>query len=143
MTEVALYEQIAQYMNLKYPGVIYHFDLSGLWTPSHKLRNLYGRLNRRGWPDLFIAQPKYNGAAAPVDEHGNIAPLLLHGLFIELKREGTKIYLKGRHLQEQALMLEALRSQGYKAEFAIGFNEATKLIDEYLNKGAGDDRSKD
>src|SRR4051812_11082576 len=59
MTENALYEQLARYMNLQHPDVPYHFDLSGLWTPSHKARNLYGRLNRRAWPDLFIGIPRF------------------------------------------------------------------------------------
>src|SRR4051794_30674921 len=94
MRETDLYEQLARYLNLKYPRVVYHFDLSGLWTPSHQLRNLYGRLNARAWPDLFIAQPCMVGGvplstAAPRDwvyEETSFG-----GLFLELKREGSKL----------------------------------------------------
>lgn len=140
-TENDLYEQLAYYLNTRYRGVIYHFDLSGLWTPSHKLRNLYGRLNSRAWPDLFIAHPK-------VPDNGK----LYSGLFLELKKDGTKLVrekdgtkvlngdfglrLRGHwwdaHIEEQAEYLAALRKAGYKAEFAVGFEQAVELIDFYL-----------
>ncbi|WP_156424553.1 hypothetical protein [Arthrobacter sp. EpRS71] len=61
---------------------------------------------------------------------------------MELKREGTVIYKqdgtlrKDEHLEEQAIMLQRLRDRGYKAEFAVGFQEARKLIDEYLTGGS-------
>lgn len=124
MTETDLYEMLAQYLNLRHPSVVYHFDLSGLWTPSHKARNLYGRLNKRAWPDLFIA-------GLGLQEY--------LGLFIELKKEGTKLYLKdgvtmvaNPHFREQAKVLDSLRAIGYKAEFACGFEQAKLLIDDYL-----------
>src|SRR4051794_462322 len=92
MTEADLYEQIAQYMNLKHPGVLYHFDLSGLWTPSHKARNLYGRLNRRAWPDLFIAKRAYSYS---LNEDGQktyqLDSPIYPGLFLEIKRDGTRL----------------------------------------------------
>jgi hypothetical protein len=61
------------------------------------------------------------------------------GLFIELKREGTKLKKKDgtwltSHLAEQAEMLEKLRSEGYEATFAVGFDEAKEIIDNYLGK---------
>lgn len=126
-TEIDLYEQIAQYMNLRYPTILYHFDLSGLWTPSHKLRNLYGRLNRRAWPDLFVAAPNRKGASIKL------------GLFLELKKAGTALYkLDGvtlranPHHAEQAAVLKLLRDKGYVAEFAVGFEDTQAQIDEYL-----------
>lgn len=59
---------------------------------------------------------------------------------IELKKEGTRIKKKNgdfasEHIVEQADILERLRFRGYKAEFAVGFDEAKKLIDDYLSKG--------
>lgn len=60
------------------------------------------------------------------------------GLFIELKKDGTVLYKRDGtmravpHHIEQAKVLEELRNAGYKAEFAIGFDETVKLIDEYL-----------
>ncbi|MDR6794196.1 hypothetical protein J2X12_003475 [Pseudarthrobacter oxydans] len=63
-------------------------------------------------------------------------------LAIELKREGVVIYKqdgtlrKDEHLSEQTAMLEKLRDKGYKAEFCIGFDQARKLIDQYLTGGS-------
>lgn len=59
------------------------------------------------------------------------------GLFIELKKDGTHLKKKNgdwatEHIAEQAKTLEDLRARGYCAEFAVGFDEAKKLIDEYL-----------
>lgn len=60
------------------------------------------------------------------------------GLMIELKREGTRIFKKDgklvadEHIREQFDMLHDLRARGYAAEFACGFDEAKKLIDDYL-----------
>lgn len=60
------------------------------------------------------------------------------GLMIELKREGTRIYKKNgelvsnEHIQEQAEMLNELRERGYAARFAVGFDQAKQIIDDYL-----------
>jgi hypothetical protein len=129
VSEEQLYEQIAQYMNLRHPDVLYRFDLGGLWTPSHRLRNLYGRLNKRAWPDLFVAAPRGWNAAVGWQA----------GLFLELKRPGCKLKKQdgawiNPHVAEQAEVLDALKDQGYIAEFACGFEEATLIIDSYLNK---------
>ena len=123
MTEEALYEQVAHYLRLKHPGLLFHFDLSGMWTPSHKARNLYGRLNKRAWPDLFVVAP-------------NNLTVVYAGLFIELKREGTKLKKKDGawttpHIAEQAEVLDQLMLAGYLADFAVGFEEAVVLIGEY------------
>src|SRR3954451_7317011 len=92
MREDDLYGQIAQYIRVKYPGVPYHFDLSGMWTPSHKARNLYGRVNERAWPDLFVAKQAY---AYSTNEQGLKTFMadgpVYPGLFLELKREGTRL----------------------------------------------------
>src|ERR1700747_498375 len=114
-TETDLYEQLALYMNVRYPKIIYHFDLSGLWTPSRKLRNLYGRLNKRAYPDLFIAHVSHTGST------------IKYGLFLELKKDSTVLFKKdgtlrpNPHHQEQAEVLARLREAGYEAQFAVGF----------------------
>ena len=62
------------------------------------------------------------------------------GLFLELKAEGTKLYKKNgeivanKHYREQAEMLEELRKLGYYAEFAVGYDEAIRIITNYLGK---------
>lgn len=60
-----------------------------------------------------------------------------NGLFIELKKEGTRLKKKSgewasEHIAEQAKMLGKLRARGYRAEFARGFDEAKSLIDDYF-----------
>lgn len=71
-----------------------------------------------------------------------------NGLFLELKKDGEKLYpgpraknrfkskdgkeYKTEHLMEQADCLYDLRGRSYCAEFAIGFDEAKKIITAYL-----------
>jgi hypothetical protein len=132
--ESALYEQTARYLRYAHSEVIFHYDLSGVWTPSHQQRNLYGRLNSRAWPDLFIASRKY------VYERVNGRRILKgtsFGLFIEQKREGTRLKKRdgtwaSDHTAEQAAVLESLRAQGYVAEFAVGIDETIAVIEKYL-----------
>lgn len=126
MKETDLYEQIASYMCLAYPNILFRFDMGGVWTPSHKARNLYGKLNKRAWPDLFIAKPKITNYKG------------YYGLFIEIKtitpylKDGVTLK-KNDHLVEQDLMLKSLRSNGYQAEFGWGFDNIKQMIDDYLN----------
>lgn len=121
-SEDALYAQISDYLSLQYPSVIFHFDYgSGLKMTAGQAAK-QKRLNRhRGFPDLFIA--------APERRH--------HGLFLEIKRTGARLKKKNgewasEHIAEQAEMLEGLRGKGYKAEFAVGFEQAKQIIDDYL-----------
>lgn len=117
-----LYKQIAEYMNLQYPDVYYHFDLSGVNNPSMYSRSLYHLLNGNGWPDMFIASGHSHS----------------HGLFLELKIDGSSPFKKNgelkssEHLENQQRALERLKSAGYSAYFATGFDEAKRLIDLYL-----------
>jgi hypothetical protein len=77
----------------------------------------------RGYPDLFIAEPNAGFA----------------GLFLEIKRPGTRIFKKDgtlvsdEHIREQFDMLADLRKRGYAAEFACGIDEVTEIIEEYLS----------
>ncbi len=122
MGEHELYKQVAVFLQVKYPDVFYRFDLAADLkltigqARKHKMIHPY-----RGYPDLFIAKVM-NGSC---------------GLFIELKKDGTRIKKKNGewaspHIKEQSEVLEKLRAEGYRAEFAVGFEEAISLIDEYL-----------
>jgi hypothetical protein len=76
----------------------------------------------RAMPDLFIAEPRGD----------------MHGLFLELKKEGTNIYKRdgvtfvSDHIKEQHELLAKLNDKGYGASFAVGFDHSKKLIDGYL-----------
>lgn len=128
MTELELQAQVADYLRLRYPNVLFHSDVgSGLkltMGQAVKQKRLQG--GRRAWPDIIIAE-------RGLDMGGNVR----YALFIELKRDGVKLKKKSgewanEHIAEQAEMLEELRDRGYMAEFACGFDDAKELIDEYL-----------
>lgn len=124
MTEKSLHKAVCDYIRLQYPGVLFNSDLSGATrlTMGQAVAMKSLRSNR-GWPDIFIAEPgkrfKY------------------HGLFIELKKEGEKLFKKNNepiteHIAEQIIMIGLLRERGFKAEFAIGFDQAKTIIDQYM-----------
>ena len=132
-SEHNLYEQIARYLQLQYPDVIYRFDIAADLKLTPGQASKHKRLHpTRGYPDLFIAESSTNIWNSPVREWG-----LYFGLYIEIKKDGEKLTKKDGswrtpHIAEQAEMLERLRQAGYKAEFGVGFEGCKKIIDEYL-----------
>ena len=121
--ETILQIAIAEYLVLNYPDIEFHNDygtgarLKPYQAKEQAKMNMY----RKGWPDLFIAEPR-NGYA---------------GLFIELKRDGERLQKRNgdwssEHIAIQAERLKELLKKGYYAKFAVGFDEAKKIIDEYL-----------
>ena len=133
MTELELQAQVADYIRLQYPSVIFHSDFgSGIkLTMGQAIRQKRLNGGRRSWPDMMVAETVLKRR-----EDGTYTAY--SGLFIELKKAGTRIFKKNgtlvsnAHICEQFDMLEQLRRRGYKAEFACGFDEAKKIIDEYL-----------
>lgn len=135
MTELELQAQVADYLRLQYPNVIFHSDFgSGIkltMGQAIKQKRLNG--GRRSWPDMFIAETVISKI-----RHDDGSYNAYSGLFVELKREGARIVKKDgklvadEHIREQFDMLHDLRARGYAAEFACGFDEAKKLIDDYM-----------
>lgn len=132
MTESELQVAVADYIRLRYPNVLFHSDFgSGIkLTKGQAIKQKRQNGGRRGWPDMFIAEPrprpKYMDDEQPY-----------YGLMIELKKDGTRIKKKdgswtSDHIREQAEMLTMLKLRGYAAYFAVGFEEAKEIIDEYL-----------
>ena len=139
--ESDLQVMVADYLRLQYPDVLFHSDFgSGIkLTMGQAAKQRRQNGGRRAWPDMFIAEPKkVYQKFKNVDGDGIEGFNLKHGLFIELKREGTRIFKKDgklvadEHIREQFDMLEELRQRGYAAEFACGFDEAKAIIDNYL-----------
>lgn len=131
VSEAILQEQVADYLRLQYPQVVFHSDTGSITrlTPRQGARRKRQNGGRRAWPDMFIAEP-----ALSTDIR-----LIRAGLFIELKKEGTRLKKKdgkwaSEHIAEQAEMLDILEFRGYKAVFCVGFEEAKKVIDEYLKE---------
>lgn len=165
--EHQLYEKIARYLQTNYPDVIYRFDIAADLKLTQGQAAKFKRLHpRRGYPDLFIAESrldvgkevdgmyKLTGSHlgtkdSPVEVFNKPDNEMWHiynGLYLELKAEGNSPFKKDgtlkkdEHLEEQEEMLEALRLRGYKAEFAIGFEETKDIIDDYLGGTNGTNR---
>ena len=148
MTEAELQVQVADYLRLQYPSVMFHSDFgSGIkLTMGQAIKQKRQNGGRRAWPDMFIAEPRGVKASCkvvmPEDSVIKEAQFIeqKHGLFIELKKAGTRIFKKDgtlvadEHIREQFDVLEQLRKRGYMAEFACGFDEAKRIIDGYLGK---------
>ena len=122
--EYDICKTISNYMKLRYPNVIFHFDYAGLNLSKAQAGKMKTIQKERGWPDLFIAYPNK----------------IYHGCFIEIKKENTKLYKKdgytpvSDHIAEQIITLFDLSVKGYYTGFAIGFNEVKIIIDNYLKK---------
>ena len=136
MKESTLQCHVADYLRLQYPHVLFHSDYgSGIkLTPGQAAKQKRQNGGRRAWPDMFIAEPRTLGNRC-------LEGLLVepyHGLFIELKKDGTRIYKKDgtlvadQHIREQHALLVELERRGYMARFAVGFDQAKQIIDEYL-----------
>lgn len=123
---------VCEYLRNTYPDVIWMCDLaSGMKLPIFIAARNAKMRSSRGLPDLFVAKPvlcKRNS------DHIMEGPY--NGLFMELKKEGTRLkngnMPKSDHMDEQAVILARLKQLGFRAEFACGYTEAIKLIDEYL-----------
>lgn len=70
--------------------------------------------------------------------NGDMDLYICNGMFLELKREGTRILKKDgklvadQHIREQHALLVELERRGYAARFAVGFDQAKQIIDWYL-----------
>lgn len=126
--EALLQRQVYAYLRLQHPHVIFRSDYaSGLHLTMNQAVIHTSLQSGRSFPNLFIYKPSRGYA----------------GLALELKKEGTTIYVtrgphKGElttdpHIQEQALMLQALNKLGYFARFGVGYEQTVRIIEWYLN----------
>lgn len=141
-SEDNLHSQVAEYIRRQYPNVLFRTDFAAGIKMTQGMANKHKSLQAcRAWPDLFIAAPMYRDNKQD-----------FYGLFIELKKDGTKLkrevdakkILKGetelrvagdwwdQHIEEQAAVLQMLGMNGYCVTFAIGFEDTKKVIDRYL-----------
>ncbi len=120
--EETVHLQVCRYISIQYPHVLFNTDLSGIKLTQGQAVKAKRMRACRAFPDIVIYEPRKG----------------YHGLFLELKREGTRLLKKdgtivsNAHIQEQEEMLKNLRKRGFKAEFAIGFDQAKGIIDSYL-----------
>ena len=149
-TEENIQIRVPNYIRVNFPEVQFHSDFgSGVrLTVNQARRQKAVNGGRRGWPDVFIAKPstRFDWNATPFWHPGEYAPADRHGLFIELKKEKTRLKKRNgewadEHFEEQNSVLEALRSVGFCAEFAVGYDEAVALIDAYMKEDVSTDSS--
>ena len=123
--EEEIHLRICDYLRKNYPDVLFRTDFSSgmKMTPGQAAKHKKFQKGR-AWPDLFIA------------ESNNFAS----GLFLEIKAEDVIVFnmngkvRKNKHLIEQDKMLKELRKKGYRARFAIGYNQAIFEIQQYLGE---------
>lgn len=124
-TEENLHLKICDYLRKNYPDVLFRTDFSSGMKMSPGQAVKHKKFQKgRAWPDLFIAESN----------------TLASGLFLEIKAENVIVFnmngkvRKNKHLIEQDKMLKELRKKGYRARFAIGYEQAIFEIQEYLGK---------
>jgi hypothetical protein len=126
--ESAVHRQLCDFVRLKWPDAIFNSDGAGNnLSPAQAGMSKMLRC-AAGFPDWFLAEPRG----------------VYHGLFLEIKREGTTLYLRdGRlstnaHIQEQAEMLQKLMNRGYYANFAQGIAPAVNQVQMYMGLEPGE-----
>lgn len=124
MSEKNVHQAVVNYLKLQYPKVLFRSDTgAGMKLTIGQAKAQKAIQNGMAWPDLFIAKPM-NG---------------WNGLFIELKDEGVKIQKKNGematcHLEDQLICQAKLIASGYMSGFAVGFDQAKQIIDNYLQQ---------
>lgn len=87
---------------------------------------------RAGIPDIFLPVPKDNRN----EVYENCDVEIIHGLYIELKKPSMKPVRagsKGGLSDEQIEFGEFAKANGYAWHVAYGWQEAAKIIQEYLS----------
>lgn len=109
---------LCKYLEYQYPQLLW-------WhTPNEGKKTAFERFlfaimgGKKGVSDFIIIEPKggYNG------------------LVIELKAVGTKLFKRDGscYYPEQNEFLYNMRNKGFFATFAVGYDEAKAIIDDYM-----------
>ena len=120
--EESLQKAICRYLSLQYPDVMYVSDMSGYRLPIGLAKLAKITRSDRGWPVLFIAEPRMNW----------------HGMFIELKKSRDEVFRKdgslreSQHIKEQYEIMQRLLAKDYYAIWGTGFDNTKTAIDNYL-----------
>mgnify|MGYP001598816090 CR=1 FL=1 len=129
-SEYDVQKKVVAWLQTNHPSIKFKCDfLAGAKLPIGLAVKAKKLGNTRAWPDLFVALPKM--PVKPTDK-------LLCGLFLELNKEGETVFKKdgsivaNPHFREQHEMLRHLRGVGYEADFAVGFEETIKKIQNYV-----------
>lgn len=123
-TEQELQKVLLLWIRTKYPEAYQwtHVDLSGVRLGFRARVAIAENSCTPGFPDITIYLPrgKYCGLALELKRAGERP----------IKKDGT--ISADKHVQEQALWINQLTACGFFAQFAVGFENATKAIIDYL-----------
>lgn len=128
--------KLVNYIKDKLPDIMaFHIPNEGKKSPFERYKfSLMGIM--KGIPDFIFLYPKYKSHLSK--------EILYHGLFIELKApEHKKIVLSGskkgkivkrvgKLSDTQESVLKKLNDLGYLAVCCYGYDDATKVIDDYF-----------
>jgi hypothetical protein len=121
--EELLHFAICDYIKMAYPKVIFISEASGVRVSQGLAKKLKRMRSNDTHLDLYILEPRGG----------------YHGLILELKaaeikqKKNPELFLKSEHVNDQRKTIEKLNKKGYLASFAVKFDEAKKLVDNYLN----------
>lgn len=113
-----------KWLKLQYPDVRFRSDIQSAGKLTPAMQNIKQIIDPyKGWPDIMVYLKR-----------GEFV-----GLGIELKREGSGLYLKdgslskSKHIIEQNEFHEFLRGCGWYVDFAEGFGGAKELFKRYYH----------
>lgn len=127
-SEADVQTMVCRYLRSK--GVPFRTDKDGQFVSGYSRKIKSEHKGLTGFPDLVI----------PLQRGG------YGGLVLELKKEGVRVYKKDgeiredEHLKQQQWWLDWFSAIGCKASFACGYDEAIKIIDEYIQQNLHDNR---
>ena len=123
-SEEQLHLQICKYLRLQYPKVRFNSDMAGVKLKPYHSKKARELRSSNGFPDLFICKTIVK------------KDIVICGLFLEIKKKTpfkkNGELFKNEHLQEKNEWHEKLRAEGYEVYFVWTFNDAKKLIDNYI-----------
>lgn len=104
MTEAELQENIALYIKMQYPEALFHSDFgSGIkLRPWQARTQMMQNGGRRGWPDLFIAEPIYEEIEEwkPIVDYQGLYEISDHGRVVRVdkgRRHEIKVQINTRN----------------------------------------------
>lgn len=112
MTEAQIQTQVAAYLRMRHPGIVFTATLGGLRLTPGVVRKIKAAGYHNGIPDLLILAPRGR----------------YHGMALELKSD------KGRPSVEQINTIRKLTDAGYYCAITYGAREPIEQIMYYFGE---------
>jgi len=134
MTEKQLHKQITDYIKIQYKNVVFTTDMSGVRLSKGQAFQASKLRSETGIPDILIFQTGGKTLVRNEDENTNQVVFQFAGLFLEVKKKTP--YKKNREIlkehTDQNNLHKKLQAQGYYTLFVWNFDDAKKIIDDYM-----------